>query len=100
MRRCLGGVAMQPGRSGRARFGCRPGLSRPGADLLSRRCRPDTERLSCRTLWLGPEERPAARTELRLVPDHADRDTVDIGNFRTAQAERVTAAGLLLVGGI
>jgi hypothetical protein len=67
---------------------------------LSRRCRPDTERLSCRSLWLGPEERPAAGRELGFVPDHADGDAVDIRNFGTAQAKRVAAAGLLLLGGI
>jgi hypothetical protein len=65
---------------------------------LSRRCRPDTERLSCRSLWLGPEERPAARRELGFVSDHADGDAVDIRDFGTAQAKRVVAAGLLLLG--
>jgi len=68
--------------------------------LLSRRCRLDTERLSRRSLWLGPEERPAAGRELGFVPDHADGDAVDIRNFGTAQAKRVAAAGLLLLGGI
>jgi hypothetical protein len=37
--------------------------------------------------------------ELGLVPDHADGDAVDVGNFGAAQLKRVAAAGLLLLGG-
>jgi hypothetical protein len=54
-----------------------------------------------RALVLGrPEEHPAARRELRFVPDHAGRDAVDIGNLRAAQTKRIAGAGLLLILGI
>src|SRR3981081_290836 len=80
-------------------------LSRFGADWLSRLCRPDAERSAGhnrgdRGLGFGPELRPAARTELRFVPNHAGRDAVDIRNEVAAQAKRVAAAGLLLFGGV
>jgi hypothetical protein len=46
------------------------------------------------------EINPAAWRELVLVSDHAGRDPVDIGNFRTAKPERIARAGLLLFLGI
>jgi hypothetical protein len=90
--------------SGRAWF-CRfLGFARLGA-RLSRRCRLDAERFprgdrGGRGLGLGSEERAAAGTELRFVPDHADRDAVDIRNVRAAKAKRIAGASLLLLGGI
>src|SRR5467141_1697254 len=90
--------------SGRAWF-CRfLRFARLSADRLSRRCRLDAERFPrgdrCdRGLGLGSEERAAARTELRFVPGHADRDAVDIRNVRAAKAKRIVGAGLLLLGG-
>lgn len=49
---------------------------------------------------LRPEVDPACRTEFGLPPGHAGPYPRDIGNFRTAQAERISHAGLLLLGGI
>src|ERR1700687_2151017 len=92
-------------RSGCASLRRLPGLSRPGADWLARSCRPDAERpprgdRGDRGLGLGSEERAATGAELGFVPDHAGRDAVDIRNFGTAQAKRIAAARLLLVGGV
>jgi hypothetical protein len=42
----------------------------------------------------------AARRELILLADHAGRDAVDVGNFRTAKAKRIVAAGCLLLGSV
>jgi hypothetical protein len=53
-----------------------------------------------RGVLVGPEVRPASRTELRLVPDHADRNALDVGNFVAAKTKRVAAARLLLFGSI
>ena len=53
----------------------------------------------CRRLLL-PEIDPAARTELGLPTDHAGRDSRNIGNFVTAQPERIAHASLLLLHGI
>lgn len=67
------------------------------------RRRPDAERPAGggpRLLGIGPEIDPAGGAEPGLVSDHADRDPLDIGNFGTAQPKRITAARLLLVGGI
>lgn len=69
-----------------------PMRRRPDAEWPARRFR--------RGFGIGPEIDPAAGTEPGFVPDHADRDPLDIGNFGTAQPKRVTAAGLLLIGGI
>src|ERR1700733_8978105 len=49
---------------------------------------------------LGPEIDPATRAKLGLLPDHAGGGPLHVGNFRTAQAERIAHAGLLLFGGI
>src|SRR5207253_9925720 len=40
------------------------------------------------------------RSELRFSPDHAGRDAIDIGNFRTAKPKRIAAAGRLLLLGV
>src|SRR5437660_8204226 len=48
----------------------------------------------------GPEVHPTSRRELRFSPDHAGRDTIDIGNFRTAKPKRIAAAGRLLFLGV
>jgi hypothetical protein len=89
-------------RSGRARLRGVLGRSRLGAHGFSRACRPDAERPSrrgrCDRGFGLPEKRAAARRELRFVPDHADRDTVDIRNLRAAKPKRVRAARLLLLG--
>src|ERR1700730_4668151 len=53
-----------------------------------------------RDLGTRPEENPAARRELGFVPDHADRDAIDIGDLGTAKAKRIVAAGLLLLGSV
>src|ERR1700722_5565844 len=69
-----------------------------GAAMLFR---PEAERPSRRRdFGAGPEEDPAAGAEAGFVSDHADRDTVDIRNFGAAQAKRVAATGLLLLGGV
>src|SRR5665647_37579 len=78
---------------------------RPGADRLLGGRRLDAERPADIDPGDGgfrllPEEYAATRTELRFIPDHADRDAVDIGNFRTAKAHGVAAAGLLLLGSV
>jgi hypothetical protein len=91
-------------RSGRGRLWLL-GLARLGADRLSRGGGLDAERSSRgnrrrRGLGAGSEERPAFRTELRLVPDHAYLDAVDIRNVRTAKPKRIAAAGLLLLGSV
>src|SRR3990170_3211698 len=44
--------------------------------------------------------RPAARTELGFVLDHADRDAVDVRNVGAAQTHRIGSTGLLLLLGI
>jgi hypothetical protein len=44
--------------------------------------------------------RAAWRRKLRLVPDHAGGDAIDIGNVGTAETERIAAASLLLFGGV
>ena len=41
---------------------------------------------------------PAARRKLRLVPDHASRHPIDVGDLGTADAKRIVSAGLLLFG--
>jgi hypothetical protein len=91
----------KPRGSGRARL-CRLfGFTR--ARRLSLTCRRDAERPSRgdrRDLGIGPEENPAARRELGFVPDHADRDAIDVGNVGTAKAKRIVAAGLLLLGSV
>ncbi len=87
-------------RSGRVRLWLL-GLARLGADRLARGGRADAQRPAGRDrrdLGTGSEERPAAGTKLRFVPDHADRDAVDIRNLGTAKAKRIAAAGLLLLG--
>src|SRR5260370_8253588 len=102
---CLGRSTMQAvSRSGLAWFRRFPGFARLGADRPSRRRRPDAERPPrgdrCdRGLGLGSEERAAAGTELKFLPDHADRDTVDIRNVRAAKTKRIVRATLLLLGG-
>ena len=66
-------------------------------------CRPDAQRRSRghrRDLGIGPEENPAFGRELGFVPDHADRDAIDVGNVGTAKAKRIVAAGLLLLGSV
>ena len=73
--------------SGRARLF---GFTR--AHRLSRMCRPDAQRRSRghrRDLGIGPEENPAFGRELGFVPDHADRDAIDVGNVGTAKAKRI-----------
>src|SRR5260370_6638412 len=82
------------------------GFARLGADRLARRRRPEAERPpggAGRDRGRGlrlPEIHPAAGRELRFVPDHAGRDTVDIRNLGAAKAKRVGAAGLLLLLGV
>jgi hypothetical protein len=49
---------------------------------------------------LGPEVNPAARAKLRLLSDHAGGYPLHVRNLRTAQAERIAHASLLLVGGV
>lgn len=49
---------------------------------------------------LDPEVNPAARAELSLLSDHAGGHPLHVRNLRTAQAERIAHAGLLLVGGV
>jgi hypothetical protein len=78
------------------------GLGRLGADRL---CRPDAERPPRGGrrdfgLRVGSEEHPAARSELRFVPDHAGRDAVDIRDVGAAKPESIVAAGLLLLRGL
>ena len=89
------------GASGRARLGRLFRFAR--ARGLSRMSRLDAERAArgdrC-DLGIGPEENPAARRELGFVPDHADRDAIDVGNLGTAKAKRIVAAGLLLLGSV
>lgn len=51
-------------------------------------------------LRLRPEINSASGAELGLLPDHAGGRPLHVGNFRTAQAERIAHAGLLLFGGI
>jgi hypothetical protein len=73
-----------------------PGFMRSGAGMPFR---PDVEWPS-RLFAARTEEDPAAGAEPGFIPDHADRDTVDIRNLGTAQAKRVTATGLLLLGSV
>jgi hypothetical protein len=88
-------------RSGRARLRWLFGRARLGADIFSRICRADAERLSHRGRGFGPpEKRAASRRELGFVPDHARRDAIDIRNISAAKAKRVRAAGLLLLVGV
>jgi hypothetical protein len=76
-------------------FGLLPGSVR--ADILSN----GPSRADRRDLGLGrSEECAAARRELSFIPDHADRDAIDIGNLGAAKAKRIARAGLLLVGGV
>ena len=49
---------------------------------------------------LSPEVNPTAITQFGLPPSHTRGDASDVGNLRTAQAERIARAGLLLLGGI
>jgi hypothetical protein len=49
---------------------------------------------------LGPEVNPAARAEFGLLSDHAGGYPLHVRNLRTAQAERITHASRLLVGGV
>src|SRR5579859_5730710 len=51
-------------------------------------------------LRLGPEINPASGTELGLFSHHAGGGPLHVGNFRTAEAERIAHAGLLLFGRI
>ncbi len=44
------------------------------------------------------EEHAAGRRQVRLVPDHAGRDPIDVGDIGTTEPERIRRAGLLLVG--
>ena len=80
-------------------------LARLAANRLLRTCRTDAEgpsRGGGRALGLrvGSEVYPAARRELRFVPDHAGRDAVDIRNVGAAKPESIVAAGLLLLRGV
>ena len=80
------------------------GFLRLGADRLSRLRRRDAERPSRIDRGnfgrLGPEMRPAGRTELGFVLDHADGDAVDVRNVGATQAHRIGGTGLLLLLGI
>ena len=58
-----------------------------------RPCRPDFG-------TLGPEINPAARAEFGLLSDHAGGYPLHVRNLRTAQAECIAHASLLLVGGV
>ena len=49
---------------------------------------------------LRPEIGPAARAQFGLLSDHAGGHPLHVGNFRTAQAERIAHASLLLFSGI
>jgi hypothetical protein len=74
------------------------GFSRGGGREANRVSRPDRR---YRPLRLRrPEIHPAAGTELRPVPDHADGDAVDVRYRVTAEPKRIAAARLLLFGGI
>jgi hypothetical protein len=97
-------VCLRVAHSGRVRFRLLR-LARLRADRLSRGCRLDAHRPPRRNrrdvgLGSGSEIDPAAGTELRFVPDHADRDAVDIRNLRAAKAKSIVAARLLLLGGV
>ena len=47
-----------------------------------------------------PEERAARGRKLRLIPDHAGFDAIDIRNMSEAESHRVGCAGLPLLGRI
>ena len=49
---------------------------------------------------LGPEVNPAARAEFGLLSDHAGGYPLHVRDLRTAQAESIAHASLLLVGGV
>lgn len=91
--------------SGRGPLGVFPGLSRLDAERPARGRRSDAERpaggdRADRRFGIGPEERPATRRKLRFILDHADGDTVDVGDVGAAQPHRVGSAGLFLFGRI
>ncbi len=96
---------MQEWKTIRGRWSRRPQSSSDFLDFRGFRelFRPDAHRpadIGRGGLRLGSEEHAAARAELRLVLDHANRDAVDIGNEGAADAHRIAAAGLLLLGSI
>src|SRR6266567_2951547 len=71
-----------------------PGLRRPG---LLRHDGLDVGRLTGDRLRPLAEERPALRRQLRLLPDHAGSDGIDVRDELAAQAHRIRRAGLLLL---
>ena len=91
-------------RSTRAGAECSDSQSRsiviPSRLPLFRGFRLDTQRPSSRDrgeFGFGLNESAAAGAELRSIPDHADRDAVDIGNLGTAKPKRIAAARLFLL---
>jgi hypothetical protein len=72
----------------------------PSGLPLSRSFRPDAHRPSSgdgSKLGFRFNESATSWAELRSIPDHACRDTLDIGDIGTANAKRIAAARLLLL---